>query len=206
MKYLDFRNSVQRALFSGSDVDVVRTGVHSLQMNRWVAKGYITRVVRGLFVFSDKAVQIDRRAVAFRLYEPSYVSLESALSLHGLIPEIVPTTTCVSRRTTRTFTTPLGTYLYRHVQDGLYWGYGTHQTSDGVFLLAEPEKALLDYVYFNTHRIQTDGDVSELRLNPFEWKEKVNEKKLMEYAARFDSPVVMRATERIISYMCKINS
>ena len=64
---------------------------------------------------------------ANRIYQPAYLSLETAFSYHGLIPEGVYTLTSVSPRKTQEYHTPLGTFRYRHLLPRLYFGYDVLQ-------------------------------------------------------------------------------
>lgn len=163
------------------------TNVSSVQLSRWMKMGYIDQVKRGLYVFGDQKNTLDPRVVSFLLYEPSYIGLESALSHYGLIPEIVPATTAVSTKTTRTFENQYGKFLYRHIQPELFFGYTPYETPVGKYLLAEPEKAVLDYVYFNKARLNSSDDINELRINTEEFRKVINVAKLKKYLKEYNS-------------------
>ena len=78
---------------------------------------------------------------------PSYVSLETALAWHGLIPERVDEITSVTCKRARLFRTPLGRFSYRPVNEVAFgYGVGLQSADGGSFFLAEPEKALCDRV------------------------------------------------------------
>ena len=94
----------------------------------WYANGFVTPTLE---------------EVAGYLYPPSYISLESALFMHGIVEQAPPLITCVTLNKTKTFRTALGEIAYAHLRSGLFFGY---QMRDRM-LLAEPEKALLDFVY-----------------------------------------------------------
>jgi predicted transcriptional regulator of viral defense system len=81
--------------------------------------------------------------VASVLYPPSYVSLESALFMHGILEQAPHLLTCVSTNKTKTFRTDLGEIAYFHLKRELFFGY---DFTDRV-PLAWPEKAALDFVY-----------------------------------------------------------
>lgn len=81
--------------------------------------------------------------VASVLYPPSYVSLESALFMHGILEQAPHLLTCVSTNKTKTFRTDLGEIAYFHLKRELFFGY---EITDRV-PLAWPEKAALDFVY-----------------------------------------------------------
>ena len=90
----------------------------------------------------------DSLEIANRLYAPSYVSFEYALSLHRLIPETVYAVTSATPRLTREFTAGGRTFEYARIQRAAYGGYRPEQRNGVTVLIAEPEKALVDYLYF----------------------------------------------------------
>ena len=75
----------------------------------------ITRYRRG-----QRFREICREYLANLIYGPSYISLDYALSLHGLIPERVETITSVTTRRSRHFDTPFGTFSYRMLNGRRY--------------------------------------------------------------------------------------
>lgn len=87
-------------------------------------------------------------AIANKLYQPSYVSLESTLSQYGIIPETVYSITSVTTKPTREFKTPQGVFSYQRIKKSVFADYSPVSIDGHVVLLAEPEKALADYLYF----------------------------------------------------------
>jgi hypothetical protein len=116
----------------------------------WLAKGVLLPIRRGLYVLGpdDRESPVSSPLVANLLYGPSYVSLEFALSWHGLIPEGVFDVTSVTLKRSRVVTTPLGRFSYIHLPQPAYGvGVRIEQGSGGVsFLMASAEKALCDLV------------------------------------------------------------
>ena len=112
--------------------------------------GDVVRVRKGLYVapaFPGRPPSVDPLVLAPLIYGPSYVSLETALSWHGLIPERVDEVTSVTCKRARLFQTPLGRFSYRPVNEVAYsYGVGLQTTAGGAFFLAEPEKALCDRI------------------------------------------------------------
>ena len=124
-----------------------------------LAAGDIIRIKKGLYAFGEdyRRHVLSRELIANLIYGPSYISLEYALSYHGLIPERVETITSVTPVKNRNFDTPLGTFSYRRL--GLY-RYHTGFTLNPIgknqhYLMALPEKALIDTVW-NDKRISSD--------------------------------------------------
>ncbi len=130
-------------------LDVTDDARHSL-VKRAVKVGLLTRMKKGFYLITShtKRVLPDEFALAALLYEPSIISLESALSYHGWIPEAVYTTTCVSPRRAQKFTTTLGIFRYQHVPaQGFYEGVVRSEGSAGVRCIAQPWRALADFIY-----------------------------------------------------------
>ncbi len=176
-------------------------GISSVQLSRWAAMGYIHQIKRGLYVFNDQKSKLDPFNISFLLYEPSYVSLESALNYYGFIPEMVPVTTAVGTKTTRTFENEYGRFSYRHISPKLFFGYVPRETAAGKYLLAEPEKAVLDFVYLNSTSIMSADDIYELRINPAEFKKEIDVAKLKKYLAEFNSKKMGQAVRLILDYV-----
>ncbi len=86
--------------------------------------------------------------VANHILGPSYVSMESALSYHGLIPEKVYEISSVTTKAARKFSTPLGVYSFNRLPLP-YYTYGIRSVEidqQHRFLIASPEKALFDKI------------------------------------------------------------
>lgn len=120
---------------------------------------YIIRVKKGLYIWSKdlRKSPYSKEILSNLIYGPSYVSLEYALSFHGLIPERVSIVTAVTSQRNKFFETPVGAFEYCHTHKQAYpWGVQRFVNESGEgFLLACPEKALLDYIAL---RIKKWGD------------------------------------------------
>jgi len=120
-------------------------------VKRAIAGGQIIHIRRGLYCLAPKyqKKKLNLYALAEHLYGPSYVSLESALSWHGWIPEAVYTLTSASLGKSKEFKTPLGAFSYNRVPQKVFYA-GVERLTDeagDAFLMAQPIKALADYVY-----------------------------------------------------------
>ncbi len=103
--------------------------------------------------------------VANKIYEPSYVSLESALAYYEVIPETVLGVTSVSSRKTKQYESTWGIFSYRSVKPQYMIGYQVIENNPGKkFKISCLEKALLDYLYLNSD-IQSMADFEGLRWN-----------------------------------------
>jgi predicted transcriptional regulator of viral defense system len=122
----------------------------TLAINRYLRQGWIERLRRGCYAFPER--QVPPAYIANRIYEPSYVSLESALSYHGVIPETVYTVTSVSTRATRRFQVRAMAYTYRRLTPKAYTGYRIVRQDGFSVAIADPEKAFVDLAYFRLRR------------------------------------------------------
>ncbi len=119
--------------------------------------GTITRVKKGLYV-ANADVGAASPVSAYPLWEvlanlmygPSYVSLQYALHLYGMIPEHAVQVTSVTFKKSKRYQTPLGQFVYRSVPHVHYVpGVILRSTDESVsYLVASREKALMDTLYF----------------------------------------------------------
>lgn len=120
------------------------------KIKRLLDAGDIVRVKKGLYVFGEayRRAPVCRELLANLIYGPSCVSLDYALAWHGLTPERVSTVTSVTTGRSREFTTPFGVFSYNSLPDPRYAvGVLLQQDEGESFLLASPEKALVDKVW-----------------------------------------------------------
>jgi predicted transcriptional regulator of viral defense system len=136
------------------------------QLSRWTASGRLTKVRRGLYSVPapHRVVRPEVFEVSNRLVRPSYVSLESALHFHELIPDVPFAVTAITTGRSGAHETPLGRYVYRHLGAARFWGFDRVEIAPGRHAhVARPEKALLDLVYLRRGGDEP-GHIRELRL------------------------------------------
>ena len=141
-----------------------------------LAKGTLVQLRRGLYVLGaeHRSAPLSLPLIANLLFGPSYVSLDFALSWHGLIPEGVVEVSSVTPLRARHYDTPVGQFSYTRLAATLY-GVGVQmaKNSDGTsFLIASPEKALCDKVLLARNLNVTNAAtmhhylLDDLRLDP----------------------------------------
>lgn len=135
-------------------------------VHRYAKRGALLKIRNGLYCLADQPPS--ELVIANRLYEPSYISFEFALSYHHLIPESIYTITCATTRPTRTLTTAGRTFEYHRLKPAAYTGYELVKTGAEMVLMAAPEKALLDILYFVDLKKKTLND--RLNLRTLNWK------------------------------------
>jgi predicted transcriptional regulator of viral defense system len=137
----------ETSLLLAGDVDPVNI---RRQISRWTSKGRLIRLRSGLYALAPPFRKVTPHpfVVANRMVRPSYVSLQSALSYHSVIPETVPVTTSVTTARPGRFSTALGDFIFRHLKAALFRGFRTVDVgSRDDAVIATPEKALLDLLY-----------------------------------------------------------
>jgi predicted transcriptional regulator of viral defense system len=138
---------------------------------------------------------------ATRIYQPAYLSLETALSYHGLIPEGVYALTCVSPRKTQEYQTPIGTFRYPHLLPRLYFSYEVlRPAGHRPILMADLEKTLLDYCYLHPE-LRTADDFASLRFNTDVLRDKLNLVRLADYQTLFAHQRLNQRVEALFSLL-----
>lgn len=186
MKFKDFAKKMQKEVFTLTEAHRVawETGSSTLklQLHQWSKSGDLLRLRRGLYAFPEKIS--NQAEVGPMIYGPSYISLESALHYHGLLPDVVFSLTLVTTKATRRFTTALGAFHYHHINKALFWGY------DPDSMMASKEKALVDYCYLYSGRLQS----TEVCWDELRWQhlEEVDFRKAKQYAKKTSVQKVVR--------------
>lgn len=164
-----------------------------VQLSRWMAQGRVIGLRRGLYTLSDtfRRVELEPAVLANEIYRPSYLSGLWALGHYDLIPERVIVFTSVTSRLPQQFENICGTFNYRHIKQECFWGYLPVKLGASQFLVAEPEKALLDHWHL------TPGEWTPERLEEMRYQNTalVNAEQLEKYARLFKSPRLLRAAQ-----------
>lgn len=167
-------------LFSMGNKNTLYKKIQRLENN-----GIIKKLIKGKYLFTLNSTN-DFITANF-LYSPSYISLESALSFYGIITGFSYKITSLTTKKTRLFEIENKEFSFGHIDSKLFWGY--EKTAD--FLIAEKEKAILDYIYYHSKGLRLfDRD-------EFDWSE-INKKKLTEYGKKFNSKKILSIIKKII--------
>lgn len=118
------------------------------KINRLVDEGKLFPLVKGIYEDNGHAEPF---ALATSICAPSYISFESALSYHGLIPERVHSITSASlnKKKDKVYTNHFGTFTYSDIPERVFpLGVTMVNLGNGYsFLIASKEKALCDKLY-----------------------------------------------------------
>lgn len=157
-------------------------------LTNWVRKGYLLRLRRGLYTFSDYSKVLGMSEYfAGQMYKPSYISLHYALASYGLIPESVVQITSVTTLKTTSFKNNFGEYRYQSLRQNLMFGYMVKQLAPpwSVFF-ATPEKALLDLLYLYPF-YNSVAEIENLRLDENLLQTSIDKIKLAEMLQKFQN-------------------
>lgn len=182
MKYLDFRSHFEPfKVFSTQDILKWDEGFDTRRLVEWQDKNYLQKIINRWYIFSDTALdQSLLYLIANRIYSPSYISFESALSFYSLIPEGVYTITSATTLKTKSFSTGSAKFVFRHIRPELMFGYKLMKVQGQHYKIAEPEKVILDYLYLNA-TLKEVHDFESIRFNLVECMRQIQVNKLMEY-------------------------
>ena len=167
------------------------------QLSDWTRTGKLLQLRRGLYTFAPphSGERPINYVVANRLVQPSYVSLQSALSYYGMIPEHVAAVTSVTTGRPNRLSNNFAYFIYRHINPAFFYGFHHYPIfrSQSAYI-ATPEKALLDLIY-----LTRDGDnlayIHELRLQNLEI---VDIGKLQQLVDQSKQPKLKRALPHIL--------
>lgn len=160
-----------------------------LMLNRMVSKNMIHRVERGLF-YTKKASPLE---IASNVVSPSYVSLMSALSYHGVttqIPIVIDVVTTKRHRMLEINGT-MPRVVFRTLKRDKMFGFYRNKNNISI---AELEKAIVDSLYLNRPGLGELSEAIEESIN----SGKADVTKIRNYAERMGSKAVTKKFNAII--------
>ncbi|MDT8287370.1 MAG: hypothetical protein RQ748_09695 [Elusimicrobiales bacterium] len=203
MKFTEFKAKflglpvIPSRLLSGGQADIN-------QLERWRRSGRIVKLRRGLYMLGagERRLEPGRAYLAGQIYQPSYVSLEYALSVYGLIPERPADMTSVSARKTAVFVNDFGTFSYQSVKPSVFRGFTAVKDETGFpYFMAEPEKAVADFVYLNLGKCPSaEKEAGEYLAEAFRFQDlaSLRRRRLKEYFALFGMKKMDRIADAIL--------
>jgi len=151
-------------------------------LNRLKERGLVEQVADGLYL-NKLAASVSARDIVNELNADSYVSLGTALAEWGISSQNPVATTCVTSSRGRRIKAGSIEIVYRKINRELFWGYTEKKGRYRNYKIAEPEKALLDWIYFSLK----DGLAIQFDEIQFE---KLSRSRLVDYAKKYPSTVV----------------
>lgn len=178
-------------LFSAHELQML-LNISSSALNRliwsYAKKGFIIKLKNNLYSLAENPAS--PYFIANRLYSPSYISFDTALSFHKIIPETIYPFTSATPKITRLFEAANIAYHYFHIKKEAYTGYIPLKYDHNTVLMAEPEKALADYLYFVSLK-KRGLHYERIDLSH------INRAKLIAYIKLFKRPNLLKLMEQI---------
>ncbi len=153
---------------------------------------HILNFKKGIYAFSINPPT--KFEIANKLYQPSYISFETALSHYGIIPETVYTVTSATTKKSTEISAQHSNFKYYKIKKNLFFGYRPQKINNKTIIMAEAEKALLDYIYI----LSLKKGVFNSRLD----LSRIDNKKLAYYVNHFKK--VVRKNKAFISLINEI--
>lgn len=157
-------------------------------LTRALKRGDVIKLRRGLYALPDHLP--NELELGNALIKPSYISFLYALSYYHLIPEAVFKITSATTRTTRRFEALGKVFTYHHIKPTVFTGYLSENIRGKTILIAEPEKALVDCLYF--------ASLGQLSLPDRLDLSTVNSKRILTLAQLYQRPTLVEKVEELL--------
>lgn len=153
---------LKKEIYTFADIKKV-TGLESdnstyQAIKRLKKDGLLESAANRIYYLSDNPPS--EFSLANNLYPPSYISLESALNYYGILIQVPQTIYSITTRKTKSITFKNKEFNYFHITKNYFFDYIKEKN----FLIATPEKALIDTIFF-TALGKSKTDLSELHFN-----------------------------------------
>jgi predicted transcriptional regulator of viral defense system len=176
INYPQFYNQLSpNRVFSRQEAELAFPKFDSRRLFEWKQKGYLIKLTNKWYVFSNVAITDGLNyLISNSICQPSYISLESALCFHELITSTPSSIQAITKHKTVVYHNDRGVYSYRKIKPELYFGFETLEIDGKPIHIANPEKALIDFLYFNANlnslSILTSIAWNIQALNQLDWK------------------------------------
>ncbi len=157
---------INRPVFTSREIATVRQGsisATSQSLTLLSEQGVITRITRGVWALPSHPHFSAFMVIPFLVPEQRvYISFLSALHLHGLIEQIPQVIYAATTGRGRIINTTVGVYSLHQLSPRMFAGFGWYGKRQD-FLIAEPEKALVDSLYISSRKKKRFGQFPEFR-------------------------------------------
>jgi predicted transcriptional regulator of viral defense system len=168
-------------------------------LSREEKSGRIVRLKKGFYTskeFVEKTKNENKyndflEFLAYKIYEPSYLSLDYVLYENNLLTEIPANFTLVTKNKTATFSNKLGNFIYHKIKDELFFGFEIVKKGDFLIYKATKAKALFDFLYLRKNLLINKEAIKALRINTEELSLK-DKKEIKKYIEKEGSKVMKR--------------
>lgn len=188
MIILDFIERMKPiGVFSRADIEVVYPDLDPRRLYEWQLKGYILKLRNSWYCLPEFLKEpYSTWIIANTVHAPSYISLESALSFYGILPEGVHMCTSVCTNRTLRINMAGHEFEFSRLREKHYSGYRLEDsgTNGRRLRIADPEKALVDFFYLRTS-YNSEDEIRELRFIEASLLEGLDREKLLTYTEMF---------------------
>jgi predicted transcriptional regulator of viral defense system len=151
-------------------------------LRRQEKRGLVERVRPRIYV-NKLASGFSARDLAIAICPESYVSLDSALNEWGVSSQSPALLTCVTTSQIPPIKVQSAQIRFRTIKASLFWGFQERKSRYTSYKIAEPEKALLDLIYFRRK------DRLPVELDEFNFQH-ISRSKLIKYAGKYPTTVL----------------
>ena len=204
MTYIQFREQWRKVgCFNIYQLRAWQNDFDRTNLSRWVKQGYLLKIRQDWYAFSDILSEPEApRYIAYKIYQPSYISLHSALSIYGIIPEAVSRITSVTTSRTTAYSNALGEFSYQSIKPDFYFGYKQVPVAYGGFYqLALPEKAIIDLLYLYPE-YNTEEAMLDLRFDEWWMHNELDKERLLAFAAQCGKKSIQNRVELLLKTYC----
>jgi len=124
----------------------------------------LDKLIKGKYILSDTSISDFEKAGI--ILSPSYISLESALSFYGILPQFTYSITSVTTLRSRKYIVKGKEFEYTKISHRYFSDYVKKDN----FLIATPEKALIDLLYLASKKLRKPN-LDEFDTSLINWKE-----------------------------------
>lgn len=200
MNFIEFsKNRENYPCFSLQEIQLFDTKFLRWNLKNRYQKDYLDHLCKWRYTLKETEKSEEMLyTISNKIYQPSYISMESALRYYDIIPEWVFITTACSTKKTQTLEGDRGTFYYYHLKPELFWGYTIQKKRNLTFYLATIEKTVCDFFYLKKQLTKTD--FSDLRFDVDHLRKLTTKEKLLECAKKFWNQRVLHLVSDFISF------
>jgi predicted transcriptional regulator of viral defense system len=162
---LTFIKKLSRPVFTTSELSAISAkspSVTTQALNFLQKEGVVLKIYRGIWAEVTNEPLSPYTVIPFLFSrQRAYLSFVSALHLYGIVEQIPQVITLASTVHTKTIYTKIGIFSVHRIAPSFFAGFVWYK-GKGDFLIAEPEKALVDSLYLSTRKKRQYGYFPEL--------------------------------------------
>lgn len=200
MNFWQFRNQFyDLGCFHINQVYAWQANFEKNNLTRWTKQSLLIKLRNSWYSFPEYLkMQNFQYFVSNKMYSPSYISLQTAMSFYGIIPEAVVATTAVGTLKKANFENAFGSFSYQRILPELFFGYEQKPFLNKMsFYFATPEKAILDFLYLYPY-YNTGQEIRELRFDEDFMREDLNIAQLNDFTEQLKSKTVRKRVDVLL--------